>query len=44
MRTILQARGYPVHYTEFNGAHNPISWQATLPYGLLAMLGKGMTT
>jgi len=44
MRTVLHAKGYPVHYTEFNGAHDPISWQATLPYGLLALIGKDLTT
>ncbi len=39
-RDALQAKGYDVKYTEFNGAHEYISWQGTLPDGLIVLLGR----
>lgn len=39
MRDVLLAKGYPVHYHEFSGAHNPMNWPDTLPLGLIALLG-----
>lgn len=39
MRDVLQAKGYPVSYTEFSGGHNPMNWQGTLAKGVLALLG-----
>lgn len=41
LRDVLRARGYTVHYKEFNGGHNYICWQGTLADGLLALLGPG---
>lgn len=38
LRQLLQARGYHVHYQEFNGGHDYICWQETLVDGLLALL------
>ena len=38
MRDTLQAKGYKVHYTEFRGGHDYISWQGTLAEGLIALL------
>ncbi len=39
MHEVLQAKGYKVHYTEFRGGHDYISWQGTLAEGLMALLG-----
>jgi enterochelin esterase family protein len=41
MRDVLRAKGYPVHYTEFGGGHNPMNWQGMLADGLLALFRKG---
>jgi enterochelin esterase family protein len=38
MRDALQEKGYKVHYTEFSGGHDYISWQGTLAEGLIALL------
>jgi enterochelin esterase family protein len=40
MRTVLQAKGYSVHYKEFNGGHDGINWRGTLSDGLIALLGR----
>jgi enterochelin esterase-like enzyme len=39
MREALQTKGYKVHYTEFSGGHDYISWQGMLAEGLIALLG-----
>jgi enterochelin esterase-like enzyme len=39
MRDTLRKKGYKLHYTEFSGGHDYISWQGTLPEGLRALLG-----
>jgi enterochelin esterase family protein len=39
MRDVLQAKGYPVCYTELNSAHDYLVWRGTLADGLLALLG-----
>jgi enterochelin esterase family protein len=39
MREALRSKGCPVHYTEFRGGHDYISWQGTLAEGLIALLG-----
>ena len=39
MREALRSKGYPVHYTEFRGGHDYISWQGALADGLIALLG-----
>ena len=33
-------RGYAVEYREVNGGHDPFNWQATLPDGLMTLIGK----
>ena len=40
MRDVLQAKGYPVHYAEYYGGHNPMNWQGTMADALLALFGK----
>jgi enterochelin esterase-like enzyme len=35
----LQAKGYPVYYSEFNGAHVFVCWQGSIADGLLALIG-----
>jgi len=37
LRTVLQAKGYDVHYTEFSGGHRVICWQGTLADGLVTL-------
>jgi len=40
MRDVLQAKGYSVHYREFNGGHEYLNWRGTLADALLALVGK----
>lgn len=40
LRDVLQAKGYPVQYQEVSGGHDPDNWQATLPDGLISLIGK----
>jgi enterochelin esterase family protein len=40
LRDVLKARGYPVHYQEFSGGHNPTNWHGTFADGLLALMGN----
>lgn len=40
MRDVLQAKGYSVHYNEFNGDHNYLWWQSTLGDALIALIGR----
>jgi enterochelin esterase-like enzyme len=37
MRNILQAKGYAVHYSEYNGGHDYVNWRGRLADGLLAL-------
>jgi enterochelin esterase family protein len=41
MRDVLQAKGYFVHYREFNGGHEYLNWRGTLADALLVLVGKG---
>ena len=40
MRNVLLAKGYPLHYAEFNGGHEFLNWQGSLADGLLYLVGN----
>jgi enterochelin esterase family protein len=40
MRDVLSAKGYLVHYVEFNGGHEHLNWRGTLAEGLLDLMGR----
>lgn len=40
LRDVLHARGYSVHYREFNGGHEMLNWRGTLADGLLLLIGN----
>ncbi len=40
MRDVLLAKGYDVHYREFVGGHDYLSWRGLLADGLIALIGK----
>jgi enterochelin esterase-like enzyme len=39
MRDVLRAKGYAVHYAEFDGGHDEHSWRDNLADGLLTLAG-----
>jgi enterochelin esterase family protein len=39
LRDVLLARGYQVHYQQFVGGHDGLSWRGTLADGLITLLG-----
>lgn len=38
-RNILLSKGYEVHYQQFQGAHDYLSWRGTLADGLILLMG-----
>lgn len=40
LRNVLEAKGYEVHYSEFNGGHTYLCWRGSLAQGLLALGGS----
>jgi|SRR5579859_240501 len=39
LRDVLQAKGYTVHYSEYNGGHDWSCWRGSLADGLMALIG-----
>ena len=39
LRDVLLAKGYQVHYQQFVGGHDGLSWRGTLADGLITLLG-----
>jgi enterochelin esterase family protein len=39
LRDVLRAKGYEVHFQEFAGGHDYLSWRGTLADGLIALIG-----
>ena len=39
MRDILKAKGYSVHYREFNGGHEYLNWRGTFADALVTLIG-----
>jgi enterochelin esterase-like enzyme len=40
MRNVLLAKGYEVHYQQFVGGHDYLSWRGTLADGLIDLIGS----
>ncbi len=40
LRDVLLAKGYEVHYQEFDGGHDGLSWRGTLADGLILLMGR----
>lgn len=40
LRDVLLAKGYEVHYQEYYGGHDFLSWRGSLADGLIALLGS----
>ena len=40
MRDVLLAKGYEVHYQQFVGDHDYLSWRGTLADGLIELIGR----
>ena len=43
MRDVLLAKGYEVHYQQFVGGHDYLSWRGTFADGLIDLLGTMKT-
>jgi enterochelin esterase-like enzyme len=43
LRDVLRAKGYEVHFQEFAGGHDYLSWRGTFADGLIALMGRAAT-
>ena len=43
LRDVLLAKGYEVHFQEFAGGHDYLSWRGTLADGLIVLMGNAPT-
>ncbi len=43
LRDVLLAKGYEVHFQEFAGGHDYLSWRGTLADGLMVLMGNPST-
>lgn len=43
LRDVLRAKGYEVHFQEFAGGHDYLSWRGTLADGVIALMGNAKT-
>jgi len=43
LRDVLRGKGYEVHFQEFAGGHDYLSWRGTLADGLIALIGTART-
>ena len=41
-RDVLKAKGYSVHYSEFCGGHDYVSWRGSLAEGMMALAGVNL--
>ncbi len=39
-RDVLQAKGYFVHYQEYNGGHHEANWRGSVADGLIVLIGR----
>jgi enterochelin esterase family protein len=39
LRDVLRAKGYEVHFQQFEGGHDYLNWRGTLADGLIALMG-----
>jgi enterochelin esterase-like enzyme len=44
LRDVLLAKGYEVHFHEFEGGHDYLSWRGTLADGLILLMGTSQTS
>lgn len=42
LRDVLCAKGYDVHYAEYNGGHDYLTWRESVADGLLALMGRSL--